>query len=719
MKIKSFLIFALIIGVVSLFALYPRPIGDPIEKEVVILKSVMNILDKAHFKPKDINDEFSEKVYKSYLESMDGGKRFFIQSDINQLKPYATLIDDEIKGSKLDFFEKSLNLITMAQKRVREYYKEILSKPFSFDKKETISYDYEKLPYAKSEKELKARWEETLRAAVLDEVIQVMNRQENDSLKVNPEEKKSFAVIEKEAREKVGKDYDRLFDRLEKLRREDRFGDFMNSITEQFDPHTSYFSPSDKEDFDIGMSGKLEGIGARLQADGEFTKVSEVVVGGPAWKEKNLEAGDLIMKVAQDGQPAVDIRGMRLDDVVKKIRGKKGTKVILTVKKVNGSVQDITIVRDEVLMDESFAKSVIVGKKGVMENVGYIYLPKFYADFDNNKGRFCYTDVAKEIEKLKQQNVNGIILDLRNNPGGSLNDVVKMAGLFIENGPIVQVKSRDQEPYVMNDDNKSYAYDGPLVILVNHQSASASEIMAAAMQDYKRAVVIGGTSTYGKGTVQRFIDLDRTLSSSSNLRPLGQLKLTIQKYYRIDGGSTQLKGVTPDIILPDALNYIKVGEKENKTAMDWSKINSAQYSQDVFVVRNMDEIKSRSHNRTENNPLCVAIDENAKRIKAQNDQKEFSLELNTYRSELQKRKDDNKKFNGLFKEISGLEVANLPVDMKLIERDSASMARNDNFLKNLRKDVYLDEAINVISDLQSNRITLMDKNSGRVKTGKE
>lgn len=719
MKIKSFLIFALIIGVVSLFALYPRPIGDPTEKEVVIMKSVMNILDKAHFKPMDINDEFSEKVYKSYLEDLDGGKRFFIQSDINQLKPYSTLIDDEIKAGKLDFFNKSLELITAAQQRVKGFYKDILSKPMSFDKKESISYDYDKLPYAKNEKELRERWEKTLKAAVLDEVVQAMNRQESDSLKVDKEEKKSFAVLEKEAREKVGKDYDRLFDRLEKLRREDRFGDYMNNITGQFDPHTNYFSPSDKEDFDIGMSGKLEGIGARLQQDGEFTKVTEIVVGGPAWKEKSLEAGDQIMKVAQDGQPAVDIRGMRIDDVVSKIRGKKGTKVTLTVRKVNGSIQDITIVRDEVLMDESFAKSVIVGEKGLIENVGYIYLPKFYADFDNNKGRFSYSDVAKEIDKLKQQNVNGIILDLRNNPGGSLNDVVKMAGLFIESGPIVQVKSRDQEPYVMNDDNKSYAYDGPLVILVNHQSASASEIMAAAMQDYKRAVIIGGTSTYGKGTVQRFIDLDRTVSSNSNLKPLGQLKLTIQKYYRIDGGSTQMKGVIPDIILPDALNYIKVGEKENKTAMDWSKISPAQYSQDVFVIKNMDEIKAKSQQRTENNPLFIAIDDNAKRIKAQNDQKEFSLELNSYRNELQARKDESKRFNGLFKEIPGLDVVNLPGDMKLIERDSASIARNNNFLKNLKKDVYLEEAIHVISDLQSSRITLMDKSTGRSKTEKE
>ena len=709
MKIKSFLIFGLIIGVVSLFALYPRQIEDPIEKEAVILKSVVNILERAHFKPKDINDDFSKKVYQSYLDLLDGGKRFLIQADVDKLKPYEKQIDDEILATKLNFFNASLDIINAAQSRVKSYYKEILAKPMTFNEKETISYDFDKMPYAKNEKELYARWEKILKANVLDEIVQVQNGQENDSLKVDKTEIKSFATIEKEAREKVLKDYDRLFERMEKLRREDRFSDYINSITEQFDPHTSYFSPNDKEDFDIGMSGRLEGIGARLQADGEYTKVSEIVVGGPAWKEKNLEAGDVIMKVAQEGQPAIDIRGMRLDDVVSKIRGKKGTKVILTVKKVSGTMQNITITRDEVLMDESFAKSVIIGQEGVLENIGYIYLPKFYADFDNNKGRFSFTDVAKEVEKLKKANVNGIILDLRNNPGGSLNDVVKMAGLFIEQGPIVQVKSRENEPYVMNDEDKSYAYDGPMVVLVNHQSASASEILAAALQDYKRAVIIGGTSTYGKGTVQRFVDLDRTVSVANNLKPLGQLKLTIQKYYRINGGSTQLEGVTPDIVLPDAFNYIKIGERENKSAMEWTKIAPARYSQNVFVINNMDDIKAKSKKRVETNPLFKAIDENAHRIKEQSDKKIYTLELDSYKKDMNSRKEQTKKFNALFKEIPGLSVENIPEDAKLIQRDSASIARNQTFIKNIKKDVYIEEAMQVIKDLQTDRMSLTDK----------
>ena len=712
MKIKSFLIFGLIIGVVSLFAFYPKNNADPIEKEAIILRSVLTLMDKVHFKPKDINDDFSKKIYKNFLTTLDGGKRFLTQSDVDQLKQYETTLDDNIKVGNFDFFNKSVELITKAQTKTQSFYKDILSKPMSFDKNEFISYDFDNMPYAKTDKELKDRWFTILKSSVLDEVVQMENSNSKDSVKTEGKETKevkTFAQIEKEAREKVLKDYDKLYERLGKLRRDDRFSDYINSITEVFDPHSSYFNQNDKNDFDVSFSGKVEGIGAKLQSEGEFTKVTEIVVGGPAWKQKDLEANDVIMKVAQDGQDALDIRGMRIDDVVSKIRGKKGTKVTLTVKKVNGAIQNITILRDEVLMEESFAKSAIVGKKGVMENVGYIYLPKFYADFDNNKGRFSFTDVAIEVNKLKKQGVNGIILDLRNNPGGSLNDVVKMGGLFIEEGPIVQVKSRGQEPYVMSDDDSGYGYDGPMVVLVNHQSASASEILAAALQDYKRAVIIGSTSTYGKGTVQRFLDLDKSISVSNEFKPLGQVKVTIQKYYRINGGSTQLEGVVPDIVLPDALNYVKVGERENETAMEWTKVEPAKYSQDVFVIKNLEEVKANSKNRTANNPTFVAIDNNAKNIKIQSERKEFPLEIKAYKKDIDTRKASSKKFNDLFVDIDGFEDGNLDADLAQINKDSVSIGRNINFLKGLKKDVYIDEAINVIKDLQVNRVTMTDK----------
>ncbi|MEO1715046.1 MAG: S41 family peptidase, partial [Bacteroidota bacterium] len=378
----------------------------------------------------------------------------------------------------------------------------------------------------------------------------------------------------------VLKTFDDWYERLEKRKRSDYLSIYINSITNVFDPHTSYFEPIEKQNFDINMSGKLEGIGARLQSDGNYTKITSVIVGGPAWKQGDLKENDKIMKVAQDGEDPIDVTGMQLDDVVSQIRGEKGTKVILTVKKIDGSIADIEIVRDVVILEEGFAKSLILHTTA-KEKVGFISLPRFYDDFYDEEGRSCARDVATEIDKLKKENVRGIILDLRNNGGGSLRDVVTMSGFFIEKGPIVQVKARGRSPEVLEDNDPSVKWDGHLIVMVNQFSASASEILAAALQDYERAVIVGSTSTFGKGTVQRFYNLDRAIPGYSELKPFGEIKLTTQKFYRIDGGSTQLKGVTPDIILPDMYSYIETGEKEQEYPMNWTQIAPVPHEQNV------------------------------------------------------------------------------------------------------------------------------------------
>lgn len=706
MKIKSFLIFALLIGVVSLFAFYPsKKSNEPTPKESIILQSIISFLDQVHFKPIPIDDTFSKNLFNDYLNVLDQSKRFLIKSDIDQMKQYELILDDEVRAGKLDFFDLSIKLLDNSLARTKNYTSEILSQPMNFDKKEVAQVDYDSLDYAKNEKELKERWYQALKYEVLQEIVDYQNRVKNDTSLAKTEPAKSFNTIEKESREKVLKDFDKMFDRISKLRREERLSDFLNIVCSEYDPHTSYMDPRDKEDFNLSMTGKLIGIGARLQTEGEYIKVVEVVPGGPAWKNKEMAVNDLIIKVKQEGEQPLDIRGMRIDDVVAKIRGKLGTTVTLTVKKPNGTTKDISLVREEVIMDEGFAKSEIISLEGVINNVGYINLPKFYADFEDNSGRFSSIDVAKEVEKLKKENVNGLIIDLRNNPGGSLNDVIKMCGLFIEKGPIVQVKSRDRKPYQKDDDDSgSFIYDGPLVILVNKNSASAAEIMAAALQDYKRAVIIGSQSTYGKGTVQAFFDLDRAVRGNDAVKPLGEVKATIQKYYRINGGSTQLKGVTPDIVLPDIYNYIKTGEEENKHAMSWSQVEPLNYSQNVFVIKNMEEVITNSKKRTGLNPVFSLIDQNAKRIEKQIERKTVPLDLVTYKSELEARKTEEKKYNELFKEIQGMNVTNIPEDVPTINRDSVKISRNQAFIKNIKKDVYLEEAIHVIKDLQSNKV---------------
>lgn len=710
MKIKSFLIFALLIGVASLFAFYPKKSASTSERESIILRAIISFIEQVHFRPLPLDDTFSKNVYDDYLNVLDRGKRFLIQDDINKLKPYETTIDDEIKAGNLDFFDLSLNLLNSGIERSRVIYQDILSHPMSFHDMDSVQVEYDSLDFAKNVSDLKNRWKSVLKYEVLQEVVRMKDAQDKDSTITAASGKmKTLSEFEIEGRKNVLDDFNKMFDRIAKLRREDRLNDFYNIIAGEFDPHTNYLDPRDKEDFDIGMSGKLIGIGARLQADGDYIKVIEIVPGGPAWKEKNIQANDMIIKVRQETGDALDIRGMRIDDVVAKIRGEKGTKVTLTIKKPNGTMKDVTLTRDEVLMEEGFAKSAILNLSGTVNNVGYIYLPKFYADFQDNDGRFSYSDVAKEIEKLKGENVSGIILDLRNNPGGSLNDVIKMGGFFIKSGPIVQVKSRDRSPYVMNDDDPTYLYDGPLVILVNQNSASASEIMASAMQDYKRAIIIGGKSTYGKGTVQRLFDLDRAIRGNDDIKPLGDVKATIQKYYRINGGSTQLKGVIPDIVLPDMYNYIETGEAENKHAMEWTKVAPATYSQDVYEIHNYNQIVQNSQKRVSQNPIFNSIDANARRIKTQMDKNYISLNIDTYTAELLQRKLDEDKFNKQFKVIESLTAQNLKADLPAINKDSVDIARNKSFITNLRKDVYLEEALRVIKDMQTNSVAEINK----------
>jgi carboxyl-terminal processing protease len=582
-------------------------------------------------------------------------------------------------------------------KKSETYFNEIIDTPLNFNKGDIIETDTEKRQFVKNDAELKEQWKNIIQFEVMTKWVQLMDDQKKKEVK---SEIKSDEELKADALKDVKKRFTDWFGRLAKLKRSDRMEIYLGSIANYFDPHTDYFSPKEKQDFDINMSNKLEGIGARLQTDGDYTKVFSIVVGGPAWKTKKLDENDIIMKVAQKGQEPVDIAGMRVDDVVQLVRGKKGTTVILTVKKKDNSIVDIAIERDEVQLDDSKAKSVLLNMPGKIQNIGYINLPKFYSSFETDGGNSCAVDVAEEIKKLKSQNVNGIILDLRNNSGGSLNDVVDMSGLFIEEGPIVQVKGREEKPYIHVDKDKSVLYDGPLVILVNQFSASASEIIVAALQDYNRAVIVGSKSTFGKGTVQRFYDLDRGVRGYDEFKPLGNVKMTVQKFYRINGGSNQLKGVIPDIILPDTYHYIQTGENEYDNPLPWSEIAPVPFSQNVVRLDNKQKLIANSKNRIDQNKDFMLVLESAAKIKESRDQTKWPLKMNDYRAMIDKKEQESKKFDQLFKnEIAGLEIKNLPSDLSKIEMDESNKARNDEFIKELKKDIYLEETMFIIRDM--------------------
>lgn len=669
------------------------------DKDEAIDQTISVALNNIHYSPLEINDKFSEKVYKLYLKRLDYNKKFLIQSDIDELKKYEKSIDDDFKNSQFNFFEKSYELILKRVAEAQEYYKDILSQPFDFTKDETIQLDPEKLNFCKSKEELKEAWRKTLKYQTLAKIYDLTEEQEKAREKSDTVKIKSKEEIETEARKKVLKSNDDWFKRIREFNRNDRISIYFNSITGIYDPHTEYYAPKDKQNFDISMSGQLEGIGAQLQEKDGYIKVSGIVPGSPSWKQGQLKVGDLILKVAQGSNEPVDIVDMRMDDVLPLIRGKKGTEVRLTVKKPDGSIIIVPLVRDVIILEETFAQSVVLkGKK----KIGYIKLPSFYADFGGqNGGRSSAKDVKKELQKLKAENVEGIILDLRYNGGGSLADVIEMAGLFIEKGPIVQVKQKSGYPDIKEDRDASVVYDGPLVVMVNSNSASASEIMAAAIQDYKRGIIVGTSpTTFGKGTVQRFFSLDDYLPPSySHLKPLGDVKITMQKFYRINGGSTQLKGVTPDIALPDPYYLLDRGEKEQDYPLAWDEIAPAKY-QYWKTDYGIPKLKAASEERIKNNQGFITLNETAKRLKKQKDDNIVPLNYDKFMAMQKKIKEDNKKWDELDKEFNNFEISALSSDPIIPESDTIKTARIQDWYKNIKKDIYLNETMNIMTDIK-------------------
>jgi len=669
---------------------------NPPGKYEQILKLVGDMLAQAHFSPQDINDAFSKKIFTKYLTDIDPEKNMFLQSDIDALqKKYETKLDEEIKGAPVEFFLAAGKTFTIRMEEAASICKEILSQPFDFTIDEEVLLDGDKLEYAASATNIKERWRKKLKFLTLERYADLLDIREKNKGK---EEfvVKTDAVLEKEAREKVKKIIDRLFERFRfKFSDDDKFNVFVNAITNTMDPHTEFFPPVDKRYFDEEMSGRFFGIGAQLQYDEGNIKITSIVAGTPAWKSGELKPGDIIQKVGQAKEEPVDLTGFLVTDAVKLIRGKKGTEVSLTVKKADGSLKIVSLVRDEIVQDETFARSAVV--KSGNSKIGYIFLPEFYADFENANGNRSYKDVEKEVIKLKEQQVDGIVIDLRNNGGGSLYDVVQMAGLFIEEGPIVQVKAREDKPAVLRDKDKSVLYSGPLAVMVNEFSASASEIFAAAIQDYGRGIVIGSTSTYGKGTVQRNIGLDPETGFSMSNSDLGTVKLTLQKFYRINGGSTQLRGVTSDIVLPDQLEHLKVREKDNPDALPWDEINKSPYSawNSGYDLKTIQQLSNR---RLENDPSFKLIKKNTEWLAQQNN-KQYSLQLDKYRKEQKQIRATFAQNDTLMKLKTEINVAALPGETNRWADDKNKQDRFNQWLKNLSKDIYLDQAVKVVNDV--------------------
>lgn len=697
MKLRGPVLFSVVALTFLFAAFYPKAV-NPEQKESMIVRTLLTFVKQLHYNPKDVNDEFSTTLYDYYLDRVDGARRFLTQEQIDQLTSYRTQLDDEAKQGTFAFFNESLSLLDAGIDKAEIYYQEILAEPFDFTTEEYFELDSEKRPYAKNDAELKDYWRKSLKYDVL---TRVTRRLEDEKSKGEEEEPKSVELLEEEARAEVKENYDKYFKRLEKLKRSDRLSGYLNAMTQIFDPHSGYYEPIDKENFDIRMSGEYEGIGARLMLDGDYTKVSEVMAGGPAWRSKEIQNNDVFLKIAQgDDGEWQDIVGWVLDDVVQLIRGKKGTKVRLMIRTSEGSTKEVILERDKIKTEETFAKSLILDGPEEGERMGYIYLPSFYANFQDRNGRSCAKDVAKEIEKLKAEKVDGIVLDLRNNGGGSLSDVIRMTGFFIEKGPIVQIKSRTRAAEVYRDVDSSVQYDGPLAVMTNGFSASASEILAAALQDYDRAIVVGSKSTFGKGTVQRFYDMDQVVRDD-NVKPLGNIKLTTQKFYRVNGGTTQLRGVVPDIILPDSYQGIETGEAEEDFPLSWTEIDSVDYSQSTYVIedQHISKLQKASAKRVKENKAFELINENAARIANNREETRFPLQLEAFQALTAKREAEAKKFEDLNADEAMIAASNLKADYAYVNQNEKTKALNEDFVKNVSRDHYIEETLHILHDL--------------------
>ena len=706
---KNFKVLLLAVFVAAASCSFTTKSFDNPEKDKLLIDLVTYVLEKWHYASPSMDDAFSMAVYTKFIDGVDPIKRYFLEQDIQEFEQYKLQIDDQLKIKDLSFFNLVYSRLVLRMEESKTLYQNALSSAFDYSKDEIINVDYDASSYATTKKQLQERWRKQLKFSTIStyydflEEKQTADQRKAAALK---ESKKYIASVnedltdkelEEKSRTSTQTNLEEYYDFTDDLQRKDYFAIFLTTIVEQFDPHTNYMAPPDKDRFDQRMSGKLEGVGARLQKKKDYINVMEVISGGPAWRGEHIEVGDVLLKVRQEDElEPVSIVGMRIDDAVKLIKGPKGSKVILTVKGVDGSIREETITRDVVELEETYAKSTIITKQ--KNTYGLINLPAFYFNMQNYKERNAATDIKEEILSLKKEGIEGLVLDLRNNGGGSLRTAVDIAGLFIKKGPVVQVASSDGSKDVLEDQDPAIVWEGPLVILVNELSASASEILAAAMQDYKRAIIIGSKQTYGKGTVQNVVDLNRWLRKNDQ-GDMGALKLTTQKFYRVNGGSTQLEGVKSDVVMPDRYSYFDVGERDYDNPLPYDKITPATYKLWEGYIDYQATVDKSKLRIAQNNQLKL-IEQNAMYIKARRDQMDVTLNLTAYSKQIDENKEAVKKFDSLDTYDNKLSYRSLADELVLMREDTTLVEKRKRWHKNLTKDVYVEEAISVLQDLK-------------------
>ncbi len=686
------------------------------KKERLIGSILKNALENYHYRSLKINDDVSQKALQQYLKKVDPSKQFLTKADVAELEAFKNQLDDQMISGDFLLVDKTLSILKKRITEAENFETEFFKSEFDFNGNEKVELDPEKRVWAKDVNELKENWKLTFKQATQNKYLSLIDEQsdnpknkdlkKNKKIVVKNEKKLTDSEMRKKAHETIRDRFKKIFDRMKKIDRDDQMDNFYNAITAIYDPHTVYLPAKKKEDFDIDITGQLEGIGAVLSEDGSFIKVVQIIPGGAAWRQKELEVDDSILAVTQANGESVGLIDMKVDDAVRYIRGKKGSEVRLTVKKADGTRKIIPIVRDVVQVAASFAKSSVIQYKDSPVKVGYINLPKFYRDFENSSIN-CTDDVRKEVERVKKSKVDAIILDLRNNGGGALEDAKLMSGLFIGKGPVVQVKNHTGQVEVLESEQSTPLYDGPMIVLINRFSASASEILAGAMQDYGRAVIIGGDFSHGKGTVQAVIDLNQGPLLKIFDKSLGALKVTIQKFYRVTGASTQFKGVIPDIIMPDIFSYVESREKDLEYALPWDQIQAKNFKKWSKFSYNVSGLKEKMNQRIKTNPRFVKLNKNIDYLNKKKKETMVSLNLKQVLAqeaidkkiseELKMEEEDKKLLVSNFEDSLKAHENIKAADMKKWQKDFVQ--RKDEWVKSLRQDVILIESLHIAEDI--------------------
>jgi len=687
-RIRIILAFALPLAVMLGFC---NSIGKA-PKETLV-DGVIGVMKYQHYSPLEIDDSFSERVYTLFLDQLDENKLFFNAKDRSRFEKYKYKIDDEVNAKSYSSVDDIISTYKERISSAQVYSQETFSGKLNLSQNRTFAIPDKDRKESKNAKELKQYWKDYNTFLVMESYVRKMiNQEKKIKLEGDSFEPKHLDTLMAHSIKEVSKNQKEWFKRLNRLKDKDYFDMFVNCIAMAYDPHSSYYPPRQKEDFDIRLSGQFEGIGASLSEREGYIKVENIIPGSASYRQGNLKAGDLITAVAQGEEEPVNVIDMPLSDVVQLIRGKKGTIVKLSVKKPDGTTTIVPIKRDVVVLEEGYAKSALI--KDEIGNLGYLNLPSFYADFNRKGGRSSSEDMAKEVRKLKKDNIKGLVIDLRYNGGGSLSDVVEMVGLFTGKGPSVQIKSRKNSLDVYNSHTPKALYDGPLVILVNYYSASASEILAAALQDYKRAVIVGTKHTFGKGTVQRFMDLSSVFRSSD---AEGSVKLTTQKFYRVNGKTTQFAGVVPDVIMPDRFDYSELGERQLPYALKEDELKPAipemQYSP-AFLSAIKNAQNSVSYNTFLQKQSGIANN-----INERNKKKTYQLNAAKYKVYLAELIEKQAQLDSIKPEFS-MQMDVLTSDKKTLSSDTTKMKIRNEWVTKFTKDAYLWESVKIIRDLQ-------------------